>query len=84
MQDQVAGAGDQAGVAILVEDLVDEELDDRAGRVIADGNGSGMSIAGIAVASFVSPYDVPSWGGQSAASGEVLCSAPSCRILARD
>jgi len=28
--------------------------------VIAGGSGSGMSIAGIAVASFVSPYDVPS------------------------
>jgi hypothetical protein len=33
--------------------LVDEELDDRAGGVIAGGSGSGMSIAGIAVASFV-------------------------------
>ena len=49
--------------------------------VIAGGSGSGMSIAGIAVASFVSPYDVPSRGGQSATSGEVSCSAASCRIL---
>ena len=30
-----------------------------------------MWIAGIAVASFVSPYDVPSWGGQSARRAKV-------------
>ncbi len=51
------GAGDQAGAAIPVEVLADEEPDDRAGRVIAGGSGSMMSIAGIAVASFLSLND---------------------------
>jgi hypothetical protein len=55
VQDPVSGAGDPAGVAILVEILVDEELDAVRGGVIAGGSGSGMSIAGIAVGSFVSP-----------------------------
>jgi hypothetical protein len=37
-QDPVPGAGDQPGVAVLVEVLVDEELYDRAGQ---GGSGSG-------------------------------------------
>ena len=76
----MAGAGDQAGAAKPVEVLVDEELDDRAGRVIAGGSESGMSIAGIAVASFMSPHDVPSWA-VSQRPGASIVSTASCRIL---